>query len=98
MVVERGTETAQNRLIIYADGEALATATAPEGFGAMRDAGERFRAGHSDADGPGDTTKSYFPGFMDEIRISSTAHTAETISRVYHGATQLGIEIGRAHV
>ncbi|HEY0170093.1 MAG TPA: Ig-like domain-containing protein, partial [Pyrinomonadaceae bacterium] len=89
MAVERGAAAAENRLVIYVDGVERASAQAPAGFGAVRDGGERFRAGHSDADADG-YEKAAFPGWMDEVRVSSTAHTAERILHTYQG-TALGL-------
>lgn len=70
MVVERGTEATQNRLVIYVDGEERASAQAPADFGSIRNTNDyRFI--------------SKFVGMTDELRVSSTAHTAEQIRQTY---------------
>ncbi|HJQ33117.1 MAG TPA: LamG-like jellyroll fold domain-containing protein [Pyrinomonadaceae bacterium] len=77
MVVDR----ANTRLSLYVDGvERSASTTPPSGFGALYNSGQPFRAGkwayyEAQTTGGGEQ----FPGVLDEIRVSSTAHTAERI-------------------
>lgn len=80
MVVERGAEANQNRLVIYVDGEERAASLAPAGFGAIRrSAGYRFGSG--------------FDGLSDEIRVSSTAHTAAQIRQIYANNTLTAVSV-----
>jgi hypothetical protein len=72
--VERGAAPEQNRLVIYIDGAERASTPAPAGFGAVRTSPD-FRFGTA------------FAGISDEIRVSSTAHTAEQIQLYYENET-----------
>jgi hypothetical protein len=87
MVVNRTT----NRLSLYVDGYERAFSASPAGFGTQLNAGQPLRAGHySYYDGWfGGITE--FPGTLDEIRISATAHTAEHILNDATGNTPLTV-------
>lgn len=74
LVVERGAEPEQNVMTIYVDGAPAASSVAPLGFGAIRTTTSRFAVG------------SDFGGTIDEVRVSSTAHSAERIAALYEGA------------
>src|SRR6185436_12550240 len=74
MVVDR----AANTLIIYVDGVNRASTPMPANFGAMQDAGQPFRAGHyAYYDGYNGFVE--FPGTLDEVRLSTTAHSPAKI-------------------
>lgn len=75
MVVERGVASEQNRLVIYVDGEERAATTAPPNFGSIR---RTISAGFG---------SSFNGGSVDEIRVSSTAHTAAQIQQIYQNNT-----------
>jgi hypothetical protein len=56
------------------NGEAIAETPEPEGFGAIRDQGERLRAGHIDLYGPVVFLgPEAFPGVLDDVRIVKPA-------------------------
>lgn len=80
MVVERGALPESNRLVLYVDGVERKVAVAPAGFGAVRDGGGRFRATLSGYTITDPETGAYVEHALDEIRISSTAHTASEIA------------------
>ncbi|MFN0125039.1 MAG: LamG-like jellyroll fold domain-containing protein, partial [Blastocatellia bacterium] len=83
MVVDRTANT----LKIYVDGAERASAPKSLNFGSIANTGNRFYAGRYDLTGPfasGGNTE--FPGALDEIRISTTAHTAEKIAADFAGA------------
>jgi hypothetical protein len=86
MVVDRSAE----RLLLYVDGVERATAAAPNGFGPMINRGNVFRAGLHDASGGG-TGPADFPGVIDEIRVSSTAHSAAQIAGDFIGSDGLRV-------
>src|SRR5262249_55091266 len=75
MVVDRTTD----QLKLYVDGLERGSANAPAGFGAMRNLGERLRAGINDGN-------SVFTGLLDEIRVSSSAHSAAAVAADFIGA------------
>ncbi len=87
MVVDRTA----NRMSLYVDGSERASSLAPTGFGAQLNAGQQLRAGHyAYYDGWGGQYE--FPGTLDEIRVSSTAHSAAAIQKMYLGTEgSLGI-------
>ena len=75
MVCNRET----GRLIIYIDGVERASSNKPANFGPTQNMGNPFRAGiHSYYDGWGGGTIE-FPGIIDEVRFSTTAHSQEKI-------------------
>ncbi len=86
MVVDRTA----NRLSLYVDGSEKAFSSAPAGFGAQLNASQELRAGHY-AYYDGWNGGYEFPGILDEIRISATAHTAEHILNDATGATPLSV-------
>jgi len=60
-------------------------APAPTGFAGMRNLGQPLELGCFDADGPAAGGPEEFPGVLDELRISSTAHKAEKIALDFFG-------------
>jgi len=79
VVVDRGTSI----LSVYVDGLLRRSVAAPAGFGAVGSPAGKLRAGHY-----GGTSTSYprqFPGILDDIRISSGAHSPEQIWGDYSG-------------
>lgn len=83
LVVERGTAPEANRLVLYVDGVERKAAQAPAGFGAVRDGGGRFRASLSGYTTIDPDTGAYVEHALDEIRVSSTAHTAAEIAAAF---------------
>ncbi|HEY0408211.1 MAG TPA: LamG domain-containing protein, partial [Pyrinomonadaceae bacterium] len=81
MVVDRGT----NLLFLYIDGRGQAIAPAPADFSSMRNLGQPLEFGCFDADGSATSGPEEFPGILDEIRISSTAHAREKIEADFFG-------------
>src|SRR5262249_49745833 len=78
MVVDRTA----NRLSLYVDGiERAGGPPSPSGFGIMRNAGWPFGAAHAQ----GNSTPQEFPGVIDEIRVSNTAHSAAKVASDYFG-------------
>ena len=77
MVVDRSTQ----RMSLYVDGIERAFGTMPSGFGPInKNSQNLLRVGHwtwvEQTGGPG---PEEFPGLIDEVRISTTAHSAERI-------------------
>ena len=90
MVVDRTA----NRLALYVDGGERASAAMPAGFGAQASAGQQFKAGHDAPYEVAGTGPIEFPGLLDEIRVSSTGHSAERIQKTYLGTEgALGIVV-----
>ena len=91
MVVDRTA----NRLSLYVDGIERANAVAPAGFTTVRASGSQFRVGHWAQNDPVTTGGGdSFPGLVDEVRVSSTAHPADQIQKTYLGTEgTLGITI-----
>ncbi|MDX6694607.1 MAG: large repetitive protein [Blastocatellia bacterium] len=91
MVVDR----ASNRLSVYVDGIERASSAPPAGFGVLYNSGQPFRAGHwayyeQQTTGGGEP----FPGTIDEVRVSSTAHSAAVVQKTYLGTEgALGVSI-----
>ncbi len=79
MVVDRGV----GLLKLYVDGLERASSSMPAGF-TSPPTGYLLRAGLADPYEPG-TGPQEFPGFLDEIRISSGAHTAEKVALDFQG-------------
>ncbi|HEY0407421.1 MAG TPA: LamG-like jellyroll fold domain-containing protein, partial [Pyrinomonadaceae bacterium] len=91
MVADR----ASNRLSLYVDGIERASSAPPAGFGAMYNSGQPFRVGKwafyetQTTGGP-----EPFPGTVDEVRVSSTAHSAAVVQKTYLGTEgALGVSI-----
>jgi hypothetical protein len=78
-------DRAAGLLTLYVDGRALAAAGMPEGFGPLRNLGQPLHAGGYDADELVTGGTEEFPGTLDEIRVSLTAHTAEKIAADFNG-------------
>jgi hypothetical protein len=76
LVVDRVSQ----RMIIYVDGIERASAVMPGNFGALTNSKQAVRVGHwaffEDNAGGG---PEEFPGVIDEVRISTTAHSAARI-------------------
>jgi hypothetical protein len=72
-------------LLLYVDGDLHMAAPAPVGFAAVRNLGQPLEFGCFDADGPAAGAPEEFPGVLDELRISSTAHKAEKIALDFFG-------------
>ncbi|HEV2765771.1 MAG TPA: LamG-like jellyroll fold domain-containing protein, partial [Pyrinomonadaceae bacterium] len=93
LVVDR----TNNVMTIYVDGKARASSPWPSAFGTLRN-NYTLRVGHFDNYAPstfGGATE--FPGTIDEVRVSSTAHTAEQVQRVYDGtAGGLGLVVHKS--
>ncbi len=90
MTVDR----AANRLSLYVDGQERAFAAKPANFGAQLNAGQPFRVGHYDQPDGYTSGPTEFPGILDEVRISSTSHSADKIQKTYLGTEgALGVVI-----
>ena len=72
-------------LSLYIDGQLRGVSPMPAGFGALRNLGQPLEFACFDADGPAGTAPEEFPGTLDEIRISSTAHNAEKLAADFFG-------------
>ncbi len=73
------------QLKLYVDGQLRAGLPVPQNFGTVRNRGGKFYLGFGN--------NSFYSTF-DEIRISSTAHSAETISKTYN-SIELGLIVTR---
>ena len=76
-----------NQLTIYVDGQPRSTQPVSVGFGAIRNSGGEFYLGF----------RSYYDSYnsmFDEIRVSSTAHSAETV-RMNYDSEDLGLVVTR---
>ncbi|MBV8859486.1 MAG: hypothetical protein JOZ02_21320, partial [Acidobacteria bacterium] len=73
------------RLTLYVDGAACATSEPPADFGEVRSLGHMLQAGHADAEAAGAAGAEEFPGALDELRISSTAHSPEKVAADFFG-------------
>jgi hypothetical protein len=91
MVVDR----TNSQLYLYVDGVERVSSQMPAGFGALYNSGQPFRVGHySPYDEQTTGGGAEFPGIMDEVRISSTAHSSSAIQRSYLGTEgTLGVSI-----
>ncbi|HEU4391191.1 MAG TPA: LamG domain-containing protein, partial [Blastocatellia bacterium] len=85
MVVDRSAGA--DLLSIYVDGEARASASAPQGFGAMRNTGNRLRIGTFDLDeAPAESGTTFgFPGVIDDVRVVNFARTSPQIRESWTG-------------
>jgi len=81
MVVNREGEW----LSLYIDGQLRALVPAPAGFAAMRNLAQPLQLGSYDVDANGGLGPDEFPGVLDEIRISSTAHKPDKIASDFSG-------------
>ncbi|HVF42305.1 MAG TPA: LamG-like jellyroll fold domain-containing protein, partial [Pyrinomonadaceae bacterium] len=84
MVVDRDSA----RLLIYVDGAERAAASVAGATGVTTYNDYPLRAGHYDSNGPvvtNTTAPLEFPGTLDEVRLSSTAHSAEAVRQTYLG-------------
>lgn len=84
MVVDRLSE----ELRIYVDSQERGIASAPVGFGAVRNAGHPFRVGLQEVGGENGVRE--FPGVIDEVRIVNFARTAEEIRETWFGTSGAG--------
>lgn len=90
MVVNRTT----NRMSLYVDGLERSFGTGPANFGTFSASTQQLRVGQRSNDPATPNGPTAFPGTVDEIRISSTAHTAEVIQNTYRGTEgTLGVSI-----
>ncbi len=90
MVVNRTT----NRMSIYVDGLERAFATGPTNFGSFSAGVQQLRVGQRSNDPATPNGPLAFPGIVDEVRVSSTAHAANVIQNTYLGTEgTLGISI-----
>lgn len=80
LLVDRGTGS----LSLFVDGQLQMLVPAPAGFGAVRNLGQPLQLGSFDAGASGIGPEE-FPGVLDEIRISSTAHKPEKIATDFFG-------------
>jgi hypothetical protein len=80
LVVDRDAAS----LSVYIDGQLRGISPMPSGFGALRNLSQPLEFGCVDVDGPAGTREE-FPGTLDEIRISSTAHNADKIAVDFFG-------------
>ncbi|HXK60731.1 MAG TPA: Ig-like domain-containing protein [Acidobacteriota bacterium] len=84
MVVDREAGV----LRLYLDGSEAAASPIPDGFGPTR-SGERLHAGNRDVySGGGSAGPEEFPGVIDEIRVSSSAHSPEKVMADFLGHEQ----------
>ena len=75
-----------HRLAIYVDGFARAFADEPPDFGDMGDESDGwFSVGEEDYRDTANTGPWAFPGVLDEVRVSSTAHAPDSIHEVFLG-------------
>jgi hypothetical protein len=81
LVVDRGA----NLMFIYIDGRGRAVVPAPQDFAAIRNMGQPLEFGCYDADSPATGGPEEFPGLIDEVRISNTAHPMEKIAADFFG-------------
>ncbi|HEX7314765.1 MAG TPA: LamG-like jellyroll fold domain-containing protein [Pyrinomonadaceae bacterium] len=88
-------DRAAGRLSIYVDGEERAFGVTPPNFGPNLANNQLLRVGKwALYDGNVSGGPYEFPGAIDEVRVSSTAHTTETIRNTYLGAEGgLGVRI-----
>jgi hypothetical protein len=91
MVMNRTT----SRLSIYVDGVERTFSGPPAGFGTITNSGQAFRVGHwSFFDPQTSGGPEPFPGTVDEVRVSTTAHSSDQIQKTYLGTEgTLGITI-----
>jgi hypothetical protein len=88
MVVDR----AANRMSLYIDGSERAGSASPTGFNLLTNSGQAFRVGHWAAFDPQTTGgPQEFPGVVDEVRVSASAHTAARILDDMTGTSPLRI-------
>ena len=88
MVADRSIQ----RLSLYVDGIERASAVMPAGFGPLHKTLNPFRVGHwAWVEDPGGTGPEEFPGTIDDVRFSNTAHSAERIRADLDGVPGLRI-------
>ncbi len=88
MVVDR----TNNRLTLYVDGIERASTAMPSNFVSLPNTGQAFRAGHWSFFDPQTTGGTQeFPGLLDEIRVSATAHTAAQILNDMLGSSPMRV-------
>ena len=80
-----------DQMKLYIDGVLRATTNKPSNFGAIRNNSNwRVQAGRYNYDGSG-AGEVEFPGILDDVRISSTAHTAERVAQDAIGFDELRV-------
>jgi hypothetical protein len=85
-------------LSLYIDGQLHMVTAAPVGFAAMRNLGQPLEFGCFDADGSAVNGPEEFPGVLDEMRISSSAHKPEKIAEDFFGHDQAQLTLTRPAV
>lgn len=79
------------QLSLYIDGMVRATSTKPVGFGQLFQTTQFLAGVSSSVYDPLDDGPAEFSGTLDAIRVSSTAHTAETIQESFDGTSPLRV-------
>jgi hypothetical protein len=82
-------------MLLYVDGQLHMVTPAPVGFAALRNLSQPLEFGCFDADGPAVSGPEEFPGVLDELRISSTAHNAEKIGADFFGHDETQVTLAR---
>ncbi|MGH9765358.1 MAG: LamG domain-containing protein, partial [Blastocatellia bacterium] len=86
MVVDRNA----NQLVLYVDGQLAASSSLPAGFGSLRNQGQTLKAGHFVNSAPSSFGGPLeFTGVLDDVRVSSTAHTLNQVQQDFGGSTLL---------
>jgi len=82
------------KLSIYVDGVERASGNQPANFGTLVSSSQALRVGLRGFDSSTPNGPTTFPGILDEVRISSTAHTSDAIQKTYLGTEgTLGVSI-----
>lgn len=90
MVVNR----ANNTMSLYVDGVERASSASPANFGPLTGSTQTLRVGQRAFDPATPNGPIAFPGTVDEVRVSSTAHTSDQILKTYLGTEgTLGVSI-----
>ena len=90
MVVNRTT----SRMSLYIDGLERGFSASPANFGTVAASVQQIRVGQRSNDTTTPNGPINFPGTVDEVRISTTAHTSDQIQKTYLGAEgTLGVSI-----
>jgi hypothetical protein len=82
------------KLSIYVDGVERASGNQPANFGTLVSSAQQLRVGQRGFDSSTPNGQTAFPGTLDEVRVSSTAHTSDVIQKTYLGTEgTLGVSI-----
>ena len=88
MVIDRTI----NKMSLYVDGLERASTTAPAGFAGLTNASQAFRVAHWAINEPQTTGGDLeFPGVIDEVRVSISAHSAARLLNDMVGTSPLRI-------